>query len=366
MKRQITIKDIAKKLHCSVSTVSKALNNNPNVNEFTRQTIQEYAKEVGYQRNPISLSLLNQKTYTIGVIVPYITDTFYPITLDGIESVLNPRGYTISISQSKERMDTEAKLLNTMRHNRVDGIFLAPSIETTDMAHIETTVNHGIPLIIFDRDCPVTEISKVLVDNYLGAYKAVEHLILTGCKRIAHLKGPDNLSVTSDRLNGYLDALHHYNVPFEDSLIVHAGFQAQAGAESVKTLLDLPLRPDAIFAVNDYCAIGAMHIIREYGLRIPEDISVIGVDDRPNSAYTWPTLTTISQPIYDMGEEAAKLLLQQIESEEVDVVRHVTLPCKLVIRNSTKRTPRSITLNTSFPRPLHPSTPRKISAGNER
>lgn len=335
MERAVTIKDIAARFHCSPSTVSRALNNHPSINEYTRKHIQEYAEQVGYQKNSVSLSLLNKKTFSVGVIVPYITGFFNASVLDGIQSVLEPLGYTLTILHSKEFFEPEVNIVEKLIANRVDGIFISAASETRDFSHYEKILRANIPLILFDRDCPFPA-HKVRVDHFSGAVMATEHLIRMGCKRIAHLKGPEGLSVSEVRLEGYLEALRRNNLPIDESLIRPAGFKAMKGVYPTRQLLELPYPPDGIFAVNDNVAIAAMRVIREKGLKIPDDVAVVGFDNEPHAQFLTPSLTTIEQPSLELGREVAHIFLNHIKPEnEPYPAQEIILPTQLIIRESS-------------------------------
>ncbi|WP_337040431.1 LacI family DNA-binding transcriptional regulator [Emticicia sp. 17c] len=342
---QITIKDIAKKFKCSPSTVSRALNDHDAINIDTRKTIQEYAKKMNYQRNQVSLSLLNKKTYSLGVIVPSLKYSFLEASvIEGLQSVLQPLGYTISICISQESHTIEAQNVEQLLASRVDAIFLSVSQETYNLGfygHFDSIINANKSLIFIDRDYEGFKSSRVVVDDYQGAYIAVEHLIKMGCKRIAHLKGPNGTSVSEKRLEGYLDALKNNNMVIDEDLIHTAGFLSDRAIFPTKALLDSSNRPDGIFAVNDRAAIGAISVIRSEGLSVPGDIAVVGFDNDPSSAYITPSLTTISQPSFEIGREAAQLFLnsQNIEKEGEAKYEKIILPPELLIRESSLKIP---------------------------
>lgn len=338
IRQPVTIKDIARKFNCSPSTVSRALNNDPSTNELTRRHIQRFAKNVGYQRNSVSLSLLNRHTNSIGIIVPYIQGYFYPALIDGIESRLEGSGYTLTICQSRESYNAETAGVEAMLANRVDGLFVALSRTTGEFSHFERVVGRGVPLILVDRDCADFQANKVLVDDYQGAFKAVEHLIQIGYKNIVHLKGSGNLSVSLHRLNGYLKALKKHDLPVHNELIVPAGFTTEGGEAAARSLLNKKIPFDAVFAANDNIAIGAMYVISKAGYRIPEDIAIVGFDNEPHSAYLNPSLTTVSQPVYELGERAARLFLEQVSRERNSTeFEKIVLPSKLIVRESSCR-----------------------------
>lgn len=339
MSRPVTIKDIARKFKCSPSTVSRALNNHPVINEDTRRNLQEYARKVGYQRNQVSLSLLNKKTASIGVIVPTINNYYESAIIEGIDAVLQPLGYSLNICVTNEQFLLEQGYLEKLLSNRVEGIFVSVSQETYDAGyyeHFENIYSRNLPLIFIDREYEGFAAGSVTVDDYHGAFAAVEHLIKTGHKRIAHLRGPQSMSVAEQRFRGYIECLKKYDFEEDESLIIHTDFKVESAIAPVHQLLDLRSRPDAIFCVNDQTAIGAMKVIRDRGLHIPAEIAVAGFDDSPISGYISPSLTSVARPGRKLGMEAARIFLQyQIAEKKEAISEHIILPPQLVIREST-------------------------------
>jgi DNA-binding LacI/PurR family transcriptional regulator len=340
-KAQPTLYDIAKELNISVSTVSRSLSNHPAISQKTKSAVLEKARKLNYEPNLLALSLLYRKTNIIGIIVPEITSHFFSMVISGVQDQVNSHGYNLIVSQSNESVENEVKAINTLFLSRVDGFIISPSSQTCDYAHFDKLKANDIPLVIFDRDCEGFEVDKVLVDDYSGAFEAVNHLIKTGCKRIAHITGPINLSTSLHRLNGYLDALKNSNIEIDAELIIPAaGFFPEFGLEPAMVLINLPNPPDAIFAVNDGVAFGAMHVIKEKGILIPEQISIIGFDDEPYSSYFMPSLTSVRQPVYDMGMLSARILLGNMADapkNENAPFRLETFKPELILRNSCKR-----------------------------
>ena len=339
----ITIKDIARTFNCSPSTVSRALNDHYTINEDTRKAIQTYAKDVGYQRNSVSLSLLNKKTDSVGIIVPTISNYHESSIIDGLYSVLQPLGYLLTICATNENFRLEAEYITKLLANRVECIFLSVSQETYDAGHyehLEAVIQRGIPLIFIDREYEGFQASRVTVDDYHGAYAVVEHLIHMGCQRIAHLKGPNGLTVSEQRFAGYVDCLKRYDWPVDDELIINTNFNVDSAILPTRHLLGLAAPPDAIFGVNDQVAIGAMRVVHEKGLAVPQDVSVVGFDNSPISAYTYPSLTTVSRPGRAIGCEASRLFLSQLTTpgSSLEAIR---LPSNLIIRESSLRTSRN-------------------------
>lgn len=341
MNKPITIKDIARKFKCSPSTVSRALNNHPSINEDTRRNLQEYAQKAGYQRNQVSLNLLNKKTASIGVIVPTINNYYESAVIEGIDAVLQPLGYTLNICVTNERYLLESEYVAKLLSNRVEGIFLSVSQETYDSGHYEHLEDAGkrsVPLIFIDRDYEGFAAGSVTIDDYHGAYAAVEHLISIGRTRIAHLKGPNGMAVAEQRFRGYVSCLKKYGIPVDDSLIVNTNFKVESALEPTAHLLQLTPPPDAIFGVNDQVAIGAMKVIRGKGLLVPGDIAVVGFDDSPISAYISPSLTSVARPGRQIGEEAAKIFLNSLPGvTKSDKPVQIVLPSQLVVRDSSGR-----------------------------
>lgn len=336
-KSRTTITEIAKELGVSPSTVSRALNNHPAISKKTKKAVVKLARKKNYQPNLLALNLLQRKTNTIGVIVPEITSYFFSSVINGIQDVVNTFGVNMIIGQSNESYQEEKSIVQTFASIRVDGFLISPSFETKKYDHLESLIGNNIPLVIFDRDCEGINVDKVFVDEYNGAYQAVEYLIETGCKRIAHIAGKQSLSTARHRLKAYKDALTKHNIPInEDYIIETNGFAPEHGIEPAKQLLALPKPPDAIFTINDGVAIGAMYVIKDAGIQIPEEISVIGFDDDPHSSYFKPSLSTVWQPTYEMGMLSARILMKRINTNnDLSKVRVESLFPELVVRGSS-------------------------------
>ncbi len=337
-KGRVTLKDIAVKLNLSPSTVSRALNDHPAIGDSTKKAVKRLAEVLDYQPNPMALGLLQKKSHTIGVIVPEITSHFFSAIITGIQDVVGPTQYNIMICISNESFEEEVTLVKKLSRMRVDGILVSPASGTKSFEHFQNLQKNEIPVVVFDRDCPGLDSDKVLVDDYSGAYQAVEYLIHSGCKKIAHLGGPLNLSTTKHRMQGYLDALEKNNMPIRKEYIQHVqGFSHNDGLKPAKKLLDQTDVPDAIFAINDNIATSAMHIAKKNGLRIPEDISIVGFDDEPHSTYFSPSLSTVWQPVYSMGMLSARILLKRLKDNNVAKnFREEIFKPELVVRASSK------------------------------
>lgn len=338
-KERATIVDIAKQLNISPSTVSRALNDHPAISHDTKQAVLDIAKKLNYYPNLQAINLLRKKTNTIGVVVPDITSFFYSSIINGIQDFFNPLGYNLILGQSNESYKEEQKIVDTFASIRVDGFLIAPASKNKNISHLKKLKESQIPLVLFDRDCEELDVDKVFVDEYSGAFQAVDYLAKSGCTRIAHIAGAANISTSKHRMQGYLDALGKNNILVKNEYIITSkGFTPEFGASAVKKLLKLKNRPDAIFAVNDSIAIGAMYEISEAGLNIPDQISVVGFDDILYSSFVKPSLTTVWQPVYEMGILSARILSGRInETEENHKIRIETLFPELVIRGSSKQ-----------------------------
>lgn len=339
MKRhQVTIIDIAQKLSISKSTVSRALTGHPSVRADTRQAVMELAQQMDYQRNMLAINLSSSQSKTIGIIVPEFVTSFFPIVIMGAQEIAAQAGYSVLISQSNETYETEVANAKVMLANRVDGVLISITRETKNFDHFAIFKRKGIPMVFFNRVCHEIEAPKVVVDDYEGAFKATEHLILSGKQRIAHLAGPPSLYISRKRLEGYKDAHRKHKRPLIDELIISYDLNLEKVKIYVKYLLDLPEPPDALFAVNDPTALEALKVIKERGLVIPEQIAVVGFSNDYGSALIEPGLTTVAQPTREIGQVSAQLLLDQIDTDS-SVWKPITrvLKTELIIRGSSQR-----------------------------
>lgn len=335
----ITIKDIARELKISPSTVSRALKDHPDISPATKKAVRELAEKLDYQPNSVALSLRKSKTYTIGIIIPQLVHHFFSTVISGIEDVAYDAGYHVMICQSNESYEREVMNTQALVASRVDGMLISVAQETNDIKHFEGLINRGIPVVFFDREVNGLDTSSVVVDDFGGAYRAVEYLLRSGCRRVAHLAGPNNLMNSQKRLKGYLQALEDYNLSTADSMQVVAGLSIEEGKKACLKLLEQNEQmPDAIFAANDPIAIGAMQVLREKGIKVPEDISIIGFSNEPITSLMEPPMTTVAQPGFEMGQLAARLLLQEIglPKEEQHPIVKKELKTELVIRSTTK------------------------------
>jgi DNA-binding LacI/PurR family transcriptional regulator len=337
-RHQTTIIDIAKSVGVSNSTVSRALHGHSDISPETRQAVLDMAAQLDYQPNQLAYNLVKSRTNTIGMIVPEFHNRFFPNVIMGAHQVLTAEGYNLTIMQSNESFAVEVANTKAMLANRIDGLLISLTQETNSFEHLQVFEKRGIPLVLFNRVCDDVRAPKVVVNDFEAAFMAVEHLIENGYERIAHLGGPLNLLVSRERMNGYHAAMEKYGKPVEEELVIQGMLSQQKARIYGKYLLDLENRPDAIFAVNDSAAIEIMLMAREMGIRIPDELGVVGFSDNPESAYIGPGLTTVRQPTIEIGETTARWVLQMIDSEEeLSMPQERILKTELIVRGSSNR-----------------------------
>lgn len=339
MKRQtVTIKDIARELGISPSTVSRALKDHFEISEETKEAVKRVAKELNYQPNTLALSLRNSKSNTIGVVVPEIVHFFFSTVISGIEDVAHSRGYNVIITQSNESYEREVMNIQTLFNNRVDGILISISMETYDYTHLEAIEEKGLPVVFFDRTTDLENHNSVVVDDFTGGYQATEHLIQQGYQRIAHLAGPTNLFIMNERLRGYKQALEDAGIKYEDSLVIYEKSMDPVSAHDASYELLKKENPDAFFASNDMAAMGAIKAAQKYGKNVPLDVGVVGFSNWQFTEFANPSITTIEQPGFEIGQKAADMLLRKIEAEDVSgEYETVKLQTKVLFRESSNK-----------------------------
>lgn len=331
---QTTIKDIARKLNISVSTVSRALKDHPDISIETRSLVKAMAEELNYRPNILALSLRKQKTYTIGLIIPAIVHHFFSSVISGIEDLAFKEGYNLIICQSNENQHREAINMQTLIDHRVDGILASVSKTTINFSHFDKAVENNIPLVFFDRICESLNTDRVITDDFRGGVIATNYLLKRGCRSILLLTASSSLTIGKKRSEGYRYALAKNKINIADELILKCD-TAEEVHSLRKHILDMAPRIDGIFAVNDSTAIAAMQVLQAAGYRIPQDIAVIGFGDGPNAVIVRPELTTVVQKGYEMGYEATRLLLQRLYNPSADITpQTVSFKPTLKIRNS--------------------------------
>jgi len=337
-KHMTTIADIAQALNISKSTVSRALHEHSDINPATKKAVMEMAQQLDYTPNLLAQSLVRSRSNTIGIIVPELVTYFFPTVIIGATEVATEAGYNVVICQSQESLKSEIANVNVLLASRVEGVLVSMTRETGTFDHFRSFERHGVPMVFYNRVCDELNSPKVLVNDYEGAFKATEHLIKNGYKRIAHIGGPSNLRLSFNRLNGYTDALKRYGFPVKDELIVKSDLSRQGSVRCAKRLLGLPEPPDAVFCVNDPTAIQLMLVAKSMGISIPGALGVVGFSNDPIAAVIEPSLTTIEQPVAEMGRVAMQLLIDTLKDEHVESnPAFISLGTKLIKRGSSQR-----------------------------
>lgn len=335
-KRQITLKDIAKALNLSPSTVSRAMKNHPAISNETKKLVQEYAAKHKYKPNTLAMRLRTNKNNTIGVIVPEIVHFFFSTVLAGIQDEAEAENYNLIICHSNESYEREVKSVETLLDARVCGILASQSKSTALFDHFQEVLDNNVYLVFFDRICTGINTDKVVVDDYAGAFNAVDYMVRRGCQRIAFLGAKPSLPIANNRRMGYEDALREHKLPINKKWM-HVCDTSELVYQIVPEMLKEETIPDAFFCINDETAAYCMQVLKANGYKVPEDVSVCGFTNSYITEVTDPTLTSVDQYGYEMGKEAARLLINRIEGREVKkgVVSKV-IKTELVVRNSTK------------------------------
>ncbi len=338
-KKEVTIYDIAKRLNLSASTVSRGLNGHSDIRKETIRKIKLTAQAMGYQQNTFARNLRKNRSNTIGVILPRLDSNFQSSVVAGIESQVNKKGFNLIISQSRESVAKEKENIKTLFNSRVDGLLISLSADTKNLDHLGTIFKKGIPVVFFDRvkDHPTCKCSKVIIDNVKAGFDATEHLIEQGCRKIVCVSDNRLSNVYSERLSGYMNALEQYNIPYDPMLIIEDKLNEESGIRTVSKLLKMKNLPDGIFAANDTSAVAIICQLKIEGIRVPEDIAVVGFNNVHISRVIEPSLTTIHYPGMEMGEIAASTLIELLTTEEPKTTKTVVLDHKLIIRNSSLR-----------------------------
>jgi LacI family transcriptional regulator len=313
LSQKVTITDIANALNVNPGTVSRALADSPKISDDTKKAVLEMARKLNYRPNRIAASLRSGKSHVIGVMIPSAEINFFGSVVHGIESIANLHGYNVLIYQSNESEQNEAKGIETFLSARVDGILASIAKNTHDYAHFEDVKDRGIPLVFFDRVNYDLEIPAVVIDDYMGAFIATGHLIKQGYNRVAHITGPQHLNIFSDRVRGYQAALRANHMLVNQQYVYEGNVSIESGKNAVDYFFNLPEPPDAIFAVEDFTALGVIKRLKEKGLEIPAQFGVIGFANEGFGEHITPSLSTIDQQTVTMGQEAIKLLLKICE-----------------------------------------------------
>jgi LacI family transcriptional regulator len=336
-KGEVTIYDISRALNISASTVSRGLNNNPQVRKEVRRKIIQVANEMGYQPNKFASSLRLKRTRSLGVVIPRIDSHFMSTVISGIEKVANQEGYQLLISQSEESASLEAENIRALFNSRVDGFLVSLSSETKNLDHFQYVFRKNIPILFFDRVFYQSNCISIVIDNFKAGYDATQHLIDQGCRKIACVTGSLNRNVYNDRLQGFKQALSDNSVPYHDDLLIVTNLSDSSGEMIVKELMKHEAMPDAIFTANDSSAVSSICVLKKAGYRIPEDIAVVGFNDDPVSKVVEPNLTTVHYPGREMGEIAASTMIKILEGTQFEKVSTIILNSELIVRQSSVR-----------------------------
>lgn len=338
--KDVTIYDIAKKLNLSTSTISRALKDHKSISEKTIKIVQEAATEMGYRPNILAASLRSNKTKTIGVLVPTITQPFLSSLISGIEITAQKAGYNVLIMQSHDSYNDEVNMTKALYDSRVSGIICSIGMETEDTSHFQQFIDKNIPLVFVDRVPKNFKTYRVIINNHIAGFKATEHLINQGCTRIAHFySGSEFGNLYSERKRGYIDALKKYNLPIDEEIIVHLdAVTFEEGIKATNKLLDMKNPPDGIFSAGDITAIGAIQSAKKRGVKIPEELAIIGFNNDPISSIVDPGLSTITHPAFKMGKTSAEKILRFLKSDNKDEITEITfLDTEVLVRESSKR-----------------------------
>lgn len=336
-KKRTTIKDIANVLNISPAAVSKALHDDPRISNKRKIEVRHIAKKLNYQPNHLATALRKGKSNLVGVIVPRTNSNFFSSVLEHIEAVLDKAGYNIIITQSNESYEKECKNIDTLLFTQVDGIIASMANETVDLSYYEKIKSKGIPLILFDRGENDLNVNYVGIDDYNSSHMIVDHLVSKGCKRIAHIGGYRRTRIFNNRIRGYIDALKKNNLPLNDELLIESDLTLDDGRQKMLQLLALSNSPDAIYVASDYAALGALQILKEYGINVPNDMRLVGFGNEPFTSLVTPSITSVNQHSSQIGKSAAKTFLDLVEEENLkQSLDKIILNAELIERESSK------------------------------
>lgn len=335
-KEKTTIHDIARKLNITASTVSRALKDHPRISIETKKAVQLTAQKLNYQPNHIAAALRNGKSNIIGIIVPTADRSFFSSVVRGIEEIANQSRYNVMICQTYDSYEKEVQTVEALLNARVDGIIASHGKETANFDHFRKIKAKGIPLILFDRSNDDLEVSHVVIDDYLGGYKATEHLILQGCKRIAHFTNGRKISIYKERLRGYREALENHGLKYDEQLVVESNLQLEDGRNSMLQLLKLNPLPDAVFSSSAYGAMGALQVLKEKRITIPDEMALVAFSNEAFTSFTEPALSAIDQHSMRIGNAAAEIFLEEISAgNEKFIPQKIVLTPELIVRASS-------------------------------
>lgn len=339
MVKKTTIYDIAKTLNITAATVSRALNDNPKISKKTKELVFETANKMNYEQNKLAQALKSGKSFNVGVIVPRIDSSFFSSVIRGIEEKLYPEGYHVIICQTHDQEKLEIKNINSLLNAQVDGVLMSISNGNLKInKSFDRLLSKNVPLIFFDRKKNINNVSSITIDDFKGAYEATTHLIKQGCKRIGHLSNNRNLEIFKNRYLGYKQAIIDNGLEFDENIVIECYSDVQEGREKIKMLLEREKSIDAIFSSSDFSALGAIQEIKSQGLRIPEDICVVGFSNEPFTKFMELSITSVDQSPIEMGRIAAQIFLEEVNNEvNIKSEKHVVLSPELIIRKSSQK-----------------------------
>ena len=336
-KKKSTIKDIAAVLGLTPSAVSKALNDHPRISDKTKKAVKEAAIQLDYQPNYLSSALRKGKSNLVGVIIPRVNSHFFSSVVENIEKVLNLNGYNIIMTQSNELYAKECQEIDTLLKIQVDGIIASMANETTDLEYYQKIKSKGTELVLFDRGEEELNVDYVGIDDYKSSHLVVDHLVSQDCKRIAHIAGFNHIRIYKERIRGYKDALEKWNLALKDNWIIESNLRIEDGRRIMQQLLDAPEWPDAVYVAGDIAALGALQVLLENNIKVPEEIALIGFSDEPFTSLTQPSISTINQHSDQIGKLAAEAFLERINNPKKKTVNRIILEPELIIRQSSSK-----------------------------
>lgn len=336
--KKATVHDIASKLGITASTVSRALNDHPRISAATKKLVLKTAKEFNYQPNHIAAALRMGKSRLIGVIVPTANRNFFSSVVRGIDEIADPLGYRVILCQSYEEYQKEVETINALLSARVDGIIVSIAKNTEQFDHFQRVVDKGIPLVLFDRVTDRLDVNQVVIDDYWASYKAVEHLINQGYRRIAHFTSPKKINIYKERLRGYKDCLREHDINFDPELVMESNMQLDDGQQSLRKMIEKGIDFDAVFSASDYAAMGALQVLKEKSIAVPQQVGIFGFGNEPFTSFTDPPLSTVDQTSITMGQVTAELFFELLKTDPKKFVpKKSVLKPELIIRASSTR-----------------------------
>ena len=336
-KKKYTIKDIAEVLGLTPSAVSKALNNHPRISEKTKIAVKEIAKQLDYQPNYLSSALRKGKSNLVGVIIPRVNSHFFSSVVENIEKVLNLNGYNIIMTQSNELYAKECQEIDTLLKIQVDGIIASMANETTNLEYYQKIKSKGTELVLFDRGEEELNVDYIGIDDYKSSHLVIDHLVSQNCKRIAHIAGFKHIRIYKERIRGYKDALEKSNLEIRENWIIESNLRTEDGRRIMQQLLDFPERPDAVYIAGDIAALGALQVLLENKIKVPEEIALIGFSDEPFTSLTQPSISTVNQHSDQIGKLAAEAFLERMNNPKKKTFKRIILEPELIIRQSSNK-----------------------------